>query len=105
ASRPGRSGTGKPDRTFAVFINFWYPAEESASLTDTPLKVRMLGLDFVLWRDREGRARCVHNTCAHRGGSLGDGKVVDGCIQCPYHGWKVNGAGSCERIPSLGPLD
>lgn len=88
-----------------MFINFWYPAEESRNLGNEPLKVRMLGLDFVLWRDGSGRAWCVHNTCTHRGGSLGDGKVVGDCIQCPYHGWKFNGEGGCERIPSLGPLD
>jgi phenylpropionate dioxygenase-like ring-hydroxylating dioxygenase large terminal subunit len=88
-----------------MFINFWYPAEESKNLTDTPLKVQMLGLHFALWRDSQGKARCVHNTCTHRGGSLGDGKVVGDCIQCPYHGWKFNGAGDCERIPSLGPVD
>jgi phenylpropionate dioxygenase-like ring-hydroxylating dioxygenase large terminal subunit len=89
-----------------VFINFWYPAEESSSLlADKPLKVQMLGLNFVLWRDTQGRAHCAHNTCTHRGGSLGDGKVVGDCIQCPYHGWKFNGAGACERIPSLGPMD
>lgn len=89
-----------------MFINFWYPAEESSRLTaEKPLKVQMLGLQFVLWRDAAGRARCAHNTCTHRGGSLGDGKVVGDCIQCPYHGWKFNGEGGCERIPSLGPLD
>lgn len=87
-----------------MFMNFWYPAEESKALTDQPLKVQMLGLWFVLWRDSEGKAHCVHNTCTHRGGSLGDGKVVGDCIQCPYHGWKFNGGGDCERIPSLGPL-
>jgi phenylpropionate dioxygenase-like ring-hydroxylating dioxygenase large terminal subunit len=86
-----------------MFINFWYPAEQSSALTDKPLKVQMLGLTFVLWRDGQGRAHCVHNTCTHRGGSLGDGKVVGDCIQCPYHGWKFNGEGGCERIPSLGP--
>jgi phenylpropionate dioxygenase-like ring-hydroxylating dioxygenase large terminal subunit len=89
-----------------MFINFWYPAEESRNLVaGQPLKVQMLGLSFVLWRDEQGRARCVHNTCTHRGGSLGDGKVVGNCIQCPYHGWKFNGEGACERIPSLGPLE
>jgi phenylpropionate dioxygenase-like ring-hydroxylating dioxygenase large terminal subunit len=86
-----------------VFLNFWYPAEDSQKLTDQPLRVRMLGLDFVLWRDSQGRAHCTHNTCAHRGGSLGDGKVVGDCIQCPYHGWSFNGEGHCTRIPSLGP--
>jgi len=87
-----------------MFINFWYPAEESKNVTDAPLKVQMLGLNFVLWRDASGQARCVSNICTHRGGSLADGKVVDGCVQCPYHGWLFNGEGGCERIPSLGPL-
>ena len=64
----------------------------------------MLGLNFVVWRDEAGNAQCVANTCAHRGGSLADGKVVRNCIQCPYHGWLFNGEGQCERIPSLGKL-
>jgi len=87
-----------------MFINFWYPAEESKNVSNEPLKVQMLGLQFVLWRDEEGSAQCVANTCTHRGGSLADGKVVGNCIQCPYHGWLFNGAGQCERIPSLGKL-
>ena len=64
----------------------------------------MLGLQFVFWRDAQGQAHCVHNTCTHRGGSLGDGKVIDGFIQCPSDGWTFGGDGQCQRIPSLGPL-
>ncbi len=88
-----------------MFMNFWYPAEESEKLGETPLTVQMLGLKFVLWRDQDGRARCISNTCTHRGGSLGDGQRVGDCMQCPYHGWLFNGDGDCERIPSLGPLE
>jgi len=87
-----------------MFVNFWYPAEESENVTGKPLKVQMLGLWFVLWRDESGAVRCIANTCTHRGGSLGDGKVVGDCVQCPYHGWLFNGEGGCERIPSFGPL-
>ncbi|MXZ29179.1 MAG: aromatic ring-hydroxylating dioxygenase subunit alpha [Gammaproteobacteria bacterium] len=85
-----------------MFINFWYPAVESGKLEDKPLKRRMLGQDFVLWRDEEGRAHCLSNTCCHRGGSLGDGLVADSCVQCPYHGWRFNGDGQCVRVPSIG---
>jgi nitrite reductase/ring-hydroxylating ferredoxin subunit/uncharacterized membrane protein len=28
----------------------------------------------------------LHETCAHAGGPLAEGKIVDGCIQCPWHG-------------------
>ncbi len=87
-----------------MFTNFWYPAEESENISREPMKVQMLGLWFVLWRDENGIAHCISNTCTHRGGSMGDGKVVGNCVQCPYHGWLFNGRGECERIPSLGPL-
>jgi nitrite reductase/ring-hydroxylating ferredoxin subunit/DMSO/TMAO reductase YedYZ heme-binding membrane subunit len=30
----------------------------------------------------------VTNVCAHQGGPLGEGKVIDGCITCPWHGWQ-----------------
>lgn len=85
-----------------MFINFWYAAAPSTDLTDKPLKRRMLGQDFVLYRDTKGVAHCLANTCTHRGGSLGDGKVKGDCIQCPYHGWQFDGDGQCRRIPSLG---
>jgi hypothetical protein len=28
------------------------------------------------------------------------GAVVDGCIQCPYHGWEYDGSGNCVKMPS-----
>ena len=86
-----------------MYINFWYPAEESARITDKPVHVRMLGQDFVLFRDSSGKVNCLSNICSHRGGWLADGKVKDDCIECPYHGWRFDGAGACQRIPSLGP--
>ena len=86
-----------------MFINFWYPAERSENIGESPVRLRMLGQDFVLWRDSTGTAHCLSNTCSHRGGSLGGGKVVNGLIQCPYHGWRFDGDGVCRGIPSLGP--
>jgi phenylpropionate dioxygenase-like ring-hydroxylating dioxygenase large terminal subunit len=86
-----------------MYINFWYAAERSERITDQPVGVRMLGRDFVLFRDGTGTVRCLANVCIHRGGSLAGGRVVDGCVQCPYHGWRFDGDGICTRIPSLGP--
>lgn len=86
-----------------MYINFWYPMATSAELTDKPLKVRALGQDFVLFRGDDGIARCLSNTCTHRGGSLSGGKIRGNCIQCPYHGWEFDAEGHCKRLPSLGP--
>jgi len=85
-----------------MYINFWYPAGEVSDFTDQPIKRRMLGLDFVLFRDGQGIARVLSNTCTHRGGSLSDGKVNGDCIQCPYHGWEFDGDGQCRKIPTHG---
>jgi phenylpropionate dioxygenase-like ring-hydroxylating dioxygenase large terminal subunit len=85
-----------------MFINFWYAVEWSEKLTDAPVKARMLGHDFVVFRDSAGVAQCLSDTCVHRGGSLSGGKLIGDCVQCPYHGWQFDGHGVCQRIPSLG---
>ncbi len=85
-----------------MFINFWYPAGLSAEIAESPVRRRMLGQDFVLWRDPAGTVHCLSNTCIHRGGSLAGGRLRDGEIACPYHGWRFAGDGRCTRIPSLG---
>lgn len=85
-----------------MYINFWYPMATTAELTDKPLRVRALAQDFVVFRDAQGKAHCLANTCTHRGGSLAGGKVKGDHIECPYHGWQFTGAGQCKRIPSLG---
>jgi phenylpropionate dioxygenase-like ring-hydroxylating dioxygenase large terminal subunit len=86
-----------------MFINFWYAAALSRELGTKPLKVRMLGRNFALFRDAKGVAHCLANVCPHRFGSLGQGWVRGDHIACPYHGWEFDGDGQCRRIPSLGP--
>jgi phenylpropionate dioxygenase-like ring-hydroxylating dioxygenase large terminal subunit len=86
-----------------MFINFWYAAALSAELIDRPLAVRMLGQNFVLFRDPAGTPHCLSNVCVHRYGPLAAGWLREGRIVCPYHGWEFDGAGRCQRIPSLGP--
>ncbi len=86
-----------------MFINFWYAAEEATKVTTTPVHVKLLGQDFVLFRDTQGKVHCLSNVCAHRGASLAHGKVKGDRIECPYHGWQFNGTdGLCIKIPSLG---
>ena len=84
-----------------LFTNVWYVAEFSENLTDAPLKVRMLGRDFVLYRDTRGQAHCLSNVCCHRGASLAQGKCHDDdTLACPFHGWRFDGEGQCTRVPS-----
>lgn len=86
-----------------MFINFWYPIARSDEVTnEAPLRTRVLGLDFVAFRDSDNQAHVLSDTCIHRGGALGNGKIKTDCVECPYHGWQFSGDGHCTVIPSLG---
>ena len=36
----------------------------------------------------DGKLSAIHNICKHQGGPLGEGKIIDGCITCPWHGYQ-----------------
>ena len=85
-----------------MYINFWYPVALADEVTDDkPLQVQILGVKLVAFREADGQARVLSDTCIHRGGSLGKGWVKDGCVICPYHGWQYNGEGKCVKIPTF----
>jgi phenylpropionate dioxygenase-like ring-hydroxylating dioxygenase large terminal subunit len=86
-----------------MFMNFWYVADLSENVKEEPVYVKMLGFDFVVFRDSAGQVHCLSNLCVHRGASLAHGKVKGDAIECPYHGWQFKGVdGVCTKIPSLG---
>ena len=90
-----------------MLLNNWYVAARSSEIAAAPLKSRMLGMDFVLFRDAAGAAHCLSDVCCHRGGALHRGQVNvsethGACIACPYHGWEFTTGGACVKIPALG---
>jgi len=86
-----------------MYINFWYPVCLSEELTsEAPVRATILKLRFVAFRDEEGAAKVLSDTCVHRGGTLSKGKVANGRVACPYHGWQFDGEGICRHIPVLG---
>lgn len=80
--------------------NYWYPVLVSVDLpTDRPMSVTRLGEELVLWRDGTGVARAFSDRCAHRGARLSIGDIVDGRLQCRYHGLQYDGTGQCRLVP------
>ena len=85
-----------------MYINFWYPICTSEEINaDKPVQAELLGVRLVAFRDAEGAAHVLSDVCIHRGGALSKGKIVNGCVQCPYHGWEYDGSGACVKIPSI----
>jgi nitrite reductase/ring-hydroxylating ferredoxin subunit/DMSO/TMAO reductase YedYZ heme-binding membrane subunit len=42
---------------------------------------------IAVYKD-ENKLYAIHNVCKHQGGPLGEGKIIDGCITCPWHGYQ-----------------
>ncbi|WP_341526714.1 aromatic ring-hydroxylating dioxygenase subunit alpha [Nostoc sp. UHCC 0302] len=82
--------------------NFWYACEFSSAVTNKPKQIVILNQRFVLYRNSQGQVIALKDQCPHRGAALSLGWVEQGCIRCPYHGWKFQADGKCIEIPSNG---
>jgi len=82
----------------------WVPVAAAAEIGSTPIPVSAGGRDWVLVRlHADGPPAVLSAHCPHRLVPLAAGKVVDGTLQCAYHGWRFGSDGRCVALPSLGP--
>ncbi len=83
---------------------YWIPACPSRDLPHAdsdPIRIRLLGEDFVAFRDSEGRVGVMQEACMHRGVSLSLGRVEECGIRCIYHGWKFGVDGKIQETPNI----
>src|ERR1700727_2509778 len=94
-----RVGAGTPMGT--LLRRYWYPIAATEEMQDAGTKrVRLLGEDLVLFRDRSGRFGLIAEQCPHRRASFAFGIPEADGIRCPYHGWKFDLAGNCIEQPN-----
>lgn len=79
----------------------WYVLCRSDELGSAPVVRRLWGQRIVLWRDPSRTPSALLDRCPHRNIPLSEGRVVDGSLQCPYHGWRFGTDGHCKLIPGL----
>jgi phenylpropionate dioxygenase-like ring-hydroxylating dioxygenase large terminal subunit len=84
-----------------VLKRFWYPVLPLGDLGDAPHPFTLLGQKIVIWRDRQGQPVVTEDRCCHRSAQLSRGQILNGTLQCPYHGWQFDGAGKCVAVPQL----
>jgi nitrite reductase/ring-hydroxylating ferredoxin subunit len=82
----------------------WLPLDldPAVELPDgTPVKAK-LGINALVLVRQGTTIHALHDTCAHAGGPLSQGAVVDGCIECPWHGSRFELAtGYARRGPTV----
>lgn len=82
--------------------NHWYPITTSSRVRSAPVALHRMGLRLVIFRGEDGRPRCLRDRCPHRGVALSRGRVKGDEIECPYHGFRFDGAGQCTAMPCEG---
>ena len=74
----------------------WQPLEVGEIPEGTLVKARLGIQDLVLVRTG-GTILALHNQCAHAGGPLSEGTLLDGCVECPWHGSRFEAATGRRR--------
>jgi phenylpropionate dioxygenase-like ring-hydroxylating dioxygenase large terminal subunit len=81
---------------------YWQPvalADEFDQMR--PVKaVRLLGEDFVVFRDADGGYGLMDRDCPHRGADLAFGRLEDRGLRCVFHGWLLGRDGQCLETPA-----
>ena len=80
----------------------WYPVTFVQDLPpNRPYSFSLYEEPLVLFRNQEGKLSCLTDICPHRAAKLSDGQIIDGKLECLYHGWQFGAEGECLHIPQL----
>ncbi|KKO70645.1 aromatic ring-hydroxylating dioxygenase subunit alpha [Kerstersia gyiorum] len=95
-----RVGPGAPAGT--LLRKYWQPVALAEELQGPrPLRpVKLMGQNFVLFRDENGKLGMLDRDCPHRGADLAFGRLEDGGLRCPFHGWLFDAQGNCLETPA-----
>ncbi len=96
--RLARVGPGTPCGD--LMRRYWIPFMPTAKLDEDPVqRVRLLGEDLTLYRDKQGRLGLIGERCLHRAVDMRWGIPDDEGLRCPYHGWLYDQTGACTDTP------
>jgi phenylpropionate dioxygenase-like ring-hydroxylating dioxygenase large terminal subunit len=78
----------------------WFPVARLEDVgSKRPVGGALLGRNVVVFRGEAGVTVAL-DRCPHRGGRLSLGRMNDGTLECPYHGWRWDHTGRCALVPS-----
>jgi sulfoxide reductase heme-binding subunit YedZ len=60
----------------------------ATSIPENRAKVVSISGERVAIFRYDGKISAISNVCRHQNGPLGEGKIIDGCVTCPWHGYQ-----------------
>jgi nitrite reductase/ring-hydroxylating ferredoxin subunit len=100
----------RKDRERAAASNGFVPVCDLDNIPEKRACVVSCGGERVAVFKYDGRISAVSGVCQHQNGPLGEGKIIDGCITCPWHGYQYlpeSGASPppfTEKVPTFRTL-
>lgn len=78
------------DRAFAVAADDegWLEVDADSLSDERPTVVAAPGGERIAVVRHGDQVSAVASVCAHQGGPLGEGRMIDGCLTCPWHGYQ-----------------
>ncbi|MDB4180819.1 ferric reductase-like transmembrane domain-containing protein [Flavobacteriaceae bacterium] len=78
----------KIDTTKVIETDGWLKVCSISEIEEDRAKIFTVKNERVAIFKYDGKLSAIHNVCKHQGGPLGEGKIIDGCITCPWHGYQ-----------------
>jgi sulfoxide reductase heme-binding subunit YedZ len=85
----------------------WMDACAVGEIPENRAKVVRCAGERVALFNYDGNLSAISSVCQHQNGPLGEGRVIDGCITCPWHGYQyqpetgASPAPFTEKVPTF----
>jgi sulfoxide reductase heme-binding subunit YedZ len=66
----------------------WIELCDAAEIPERRARIFPIDGERVAVFRYDNRISALSNVCRHQNGPLGEGKIVDGCVVCPWHGYQ-----------------
>jgi len=66
----------------------WVDACAADSILESRARTVVVAGERVAIFRWDGRIAALSNVCQHQNGPLGEGRIVDDCVTCPWHGYQ-----------------
>ena len=80
--------------------NSWYVVALSSEIEAKLRAFRILGENIVIYRTERGEPVALEDSCPHRRLPLSKGRLLNGNIECGYHGLQFDHSGQCVAAPT-----